>query len=246
MKRCYQISLLILLIFTTSFLTTGCRRSSDEVWDDTQTAGRYFGRGIKSMGGKHGESQQFRSADEFLGLERKQAQSEFIPLEDEEVYGRLTMGDTSALKEIEDTYPQPSESPGDEGSRIPGIDGFVNPNEDPGLRNIFKTVYFPYNSSIIKGEENITRVQNIAAYLKRHPNTYIFIEGHCDERGAREYNLALGVRRANAVRGMLIKMGVDLERLFTISYGKEKPAVVGNDESAWSKNRRGEFKVFSR
>lgn len=246
MKRLYKFNLLMVFILSCSFLATGCRRNSDQVWDDTQTAGRYFGRGIKSMGGKHGDSQQFRSADEFLGLERKEAQSEFIPLEDEEMYGRLAMGDVSSRKEMQDTFPQPAESPGDEDSSIPGIDSFADPTQDPGLNQIFKTIYFPYNSSLVKGDENIARIQNIATYLKKHPSTYIFIEGHCDERGAREYNLALGVKRSNAIRTMLIKMGVNLDHLFTISYGKEKPVVLGHDESAWSKNRRGEFRVFTR
>ena len=65
------------------------------------------------------------------------------------------------------------------------------------------------------------------------------VEGHCDERGTREYNIALGERRANAVKMFLIEHGVSAERVETISYGKERPAVIGDDEAAWSQNRRG-------
>ena len=71
----------------------------------------------------------------------------------------------------------------------------------------------------------------------------VLIEGHCDERGTDEYNLALGERRALAVRRYLVALGISADRLHTISYGEEKPAVLGSDEAAWSKNRRAEFKV---
>lgn len=76
-------------------------------------------------------------------------------------------------------------------------------------------------------------------WLKKYPSVNVIIEGHCDERGTREYNLALGERRANAAKNYLVALGIDASRLETVSYGKERPAVVGSDESAWSQNRRG-------
>ena len=76
-----------------------------------------------------------------------------------------------------------------------------------------------------------------AEWLKQYTNYPITIEGHCDERGTREYNLALGERRANAVRQYLVAQGVPAARLKTISYGKERPEVVGSDEGAWARNR---------
>ena len=77
-----------------------------------------------------------------------------------------------------------------------------------------------------------------AQWLQRYPNVRITIEGHCDERGTREYNLALGDRRANAAKNYLAARGVSPERMNVISYGKERPAALGSDEAAWAQNRR--------
>jgi peptidoglycan-associated lipoprotein len=78
--------------------------------------------------------------------------------------------------------------------------------------------------------------------MHENPEVNVTIEGHCDERGSDEYNLALGERRAKAVKSYLAALGIAPDRLSTISYGEEMPATVGRDESAWSKNRRAEFK----
>ncbi|MCC6467610.1 MAG: peptidoglycan-associated lipoprotein Pal [Alphaproteobacteria bacterium] len=82
-------------------------------------------------------------------------------------------------------------------------------------------------------------VEKQAAWMKKYPRVTVTIEGHCDERGTREYNLALGERRAIAVKNYLVSLGVEAARIKTISYGKERPAVVGSNEQAWSQNRRG-------
>ncbi|SDE50688.1 peptidoglycan-associated lipoprotein Pal [Kordiimonas lacus] len=103
-------------------------------------------------------------------------------------------------------------------------------------------VFFEYDSSEITAEARAT-LSKQAAWLGRHPRVRITIEGHCDERGTREYNLALGERRASAVKNYLIALGVPASRMNTISYGKERPAVVGNGESTWSQNRRGVLRV---
>ena len=78
-----------------------------------------------------------------------------------------------------------------------------------------------------------------ATWLQKFPSVRVAIEGHCDERGTREYNLALGERRANAVKDYLVARGVDGGRVSTISYGKEKPVALGNDKASWGQNRRG-------
>ena len=98
-------------------------------------------------------------------------------------------------------------------------------------------VFFDYDSSVIKSDGEAT-LQKQTEYLKNHPSINVTIEGHCDERGTREYNLALGERRANAAKNYLVSLGVDGSRIQTISYGKERPAVIGDDESAWAQNRR--------
>jgi peptidoglycan-associated lipoprotein len=104
-----------------------------------------------------------------------------------------------------------------------------------------ETVYFDYDAFTLKPAARQALERN-AAWLQANPTVKVTIEGHCDERGSDEYNLALGERRALAVKSYLTTLGVAAERLATISYGEERPAVVGHDESAWSKNRRGEFK----
>ena len=88
--------------------------------------------------------------------------------------------------------------------------------------------------------------QQIASFLKKHPNIYIFIEGHTDERASEAYNLALGTRRSNCVRELLIKRGAPAKQLFTISYGKERPEVRGHNRASWAKNRRVFFKMYQR
>ena len=104
--------------------------------------------------------------------------------------------------------------------------------------NVGDRVFFDFDKSGIR-PDSAEILNRQAAWLKKFPNHVVVIEGHCDERGTREYNLALGDRRANAVREYLISVGVSTNRIETISYGKERPAVVGSTESAWSQNRRG-------
>ena len=101
-------------------------------------------------------------------------------------------------------------------------------------------VYFDYNSFSLRADA-LAALKNNADLAKKFPEAYILCEGHCDARGTQEYNLALGEKRALAVREHLIKLGVAADKLLTVSYGKERPAVEGNDEAAWKMNRRVEF-----
>jgi peptidoglycan-associated lipoprotein len=98
-------------------------------------------------------------------------------------------------------------------------------------------VLFGYDSYELD-EEARTTLGKQAEWLARYPSVRVTIEGHADERGTREYNLALGDRRATAAKNFLAAQGVDTSRMTTISYGKERPAVEGSDESAWARNRR--------
>jgi peptidoglycan-associated lipoprotein len=99
-------------------------------------------------------------------------------------------------------------------------------------------VHFAFDSSAISSEARAI-IGQWADGLLAHPDLVVVVEGHCDERGTREYNLALGERRANAIRDVLVALGVDPARVGTISYGKERPAVSGHDPEAWAANRRG-------
>jgi len=102
------------------------------------------------------------------------------------------------------------------------------------------TVHFDFDSSVVKSSEK-GNVDAVAAALKSDAAAKLLIEGHCDERGTEEYNRSLGERRALALRESLSGMGVDAERIRTESFGEDKPVDPGHDESAWKKNRRGEF-----
>jgi peptidoglycan-associated lipoprotein len=106
----------------------------------------------------------------------------------------------------------------------------------------FPVVYFDYNQSVIRAESK-DPLRNAAEALKANATSSVTIEGHCDERGSSEYNLALGERRAQAVKSYLRTLGVDGKRLSVISYGKERPADPDHTESAWAKNRRAELIV---
>ncbi len=104
-------------------------------------------------------------------------------------------------------------------------------------QNVGDRVFFDTDMSTINSEGRQT-LNRQAEWLKKYTNYQVTIEGHCDERGTREYNLALGERRANSARQYLIAQGVPAARLKTISYGKERPDPVGSDEAAWARNRR--------
>ena len=105
------------------------------------------------------------------------------------------------------------------------------------LASIGNTVYFSYDSAALDGNSKATLYRQ-AAFLNGNPSLTVTIEGHCDERGTREYNLALGERRAAAARDYLLAQGVDPARIKVISYGKERPAMAGSNEESWAKNRR--------
>lgn len=103
-------------------------------------------------------------------------------------------------------------------------------------------VYFDYDRSDIRADQR-DRVTTNAEIFRRWTEWQVSVEGHCDERGTNEYNLALGERRATAAKQALVAAGIDATRINTVSFGEERPADPGQNESAWSKNRRAEFKV---
>ena len=121
--------------------------------------------------------------------------------------------------------------------------GTVSYGTVPGSKENFVSevgdrVFFGYDKSDLTIDSQST-LDRQATWLQKFPSVRVAIEGHCDERGTREYNLALGERRANAVKDYLVARGVDGGRVSTISYGKEKPVALGNDKASWGQNRRG-------
>ena len=115
--------------------------------------------------------------------------------------------------------------------------GIISGTHEDFIVSVGDRVFFSYDSYELDADAQ-ELLQHQAAWLKQYNKTSITIEGHCDERGTREYNLALGEKRAQAVKNYLNGLGIDISSLSTISYGKERPAVVGSNDAAWSQNRR--------
>ena len=115
--------------------------------------------------------------------------------------------------------------------------GIVSGSQEDLIVNVGDRVFFGYDSSDLDSDA-LELLQDQVAWLKQNSDVSVVIEGHCDERGTREYNLALGEKRAQAVKNYLIGLGINPDRVSTISYGKERPAVVGSNDGAWAQNRR--------
>jgi peptidoglycan-associated lipoprotein len=155
--------------------------------------------------------------------------------------------DTSQAK-IEDHNPppaqqQPRTDTGTAGRTTPADQSRVSGNEltDPNSPLSKRSVYFDFDSNEVKDEYR-GLLQAHARYIADHRDARVRIEGNTDERGSREYNLALGQRRAEAVKRVMTVMGADGSRIETISYGEEKPKAPGHDETAWAENRRADIK----
>jgi peptidoglycan-associated lipoprotein len=206
-----------------------CQRSGGQAWEDVKTAGRYINRGIDTLCGKNYDSKQYIE-DDMMGP----VDEEFIPLDSKDISLQYKTRDTAIS--------QSKMEPGKKG--IPNLDKF---QEAPThLRSIFKMINFETDDHVVRNREDLYSVQKIVAFMKKNPNYYLCIEGHCDERASAAYNMALGTRRANHVRVLLIKQGVDFNRIYTVSYGKEKPLALNHSSDGWNKNRRSEFKLFEK
>jgi len=121
----------------------------------------------------------------------------------------------------------------------------LNGDSDSNTAGGLQTVYFDFNESSLTSDTK-TSLKNNADFLTANAAVEVQVEGHADERGGHQYNLALGERRAKAVRDYLVAAGVAAKRITTISYGKERPVSDGHDDAAWSKNRRANFVVTAK
>jgi outer membrane protein OmpA-like peptidoglycan-associated protein len=210
-------------------VSASCSRNS-ETWEDVKTAGRYMQRGVDSMLGKDYESRMLASNDEFYGP----YSDDFIPLSDSDLRNQWASNDIA--------MPQPKGIPGQFG--LPNLDAFYAPPE--ALRNLFSAVHFETDEHVLRDKEEISALIRLAGYLKKNSNTYLVIEGHTDERASASYNMALGMRRANFVRTFLVKNGADLNRIYTVSRGKEQPIAQGHSQDTWKLNRRSEFRIYQK
>lgn len=206
-------------------IMAGCQKSSGNIWEDNQTGAKYkhSQQNASALWGSSGSSQTAAAAT---------VDEDFIPLNEEDLKGQFA----------DAAVPQPSNSLGEGG--VPMADVFKNPTGE--LAAIFHPVFFNTDEHTITSKDQIQTIKRVAAYLKAHPDVAVIIEGHCDARGAEQYNMALGAKRANYVRTLLTKEGVHPDQVHTISYGKERPFAFGNTAEAWKQNRRAHFKIHQR
>lgn len=210
-------------------MLTSCSNSS-QTWEDMKTAGRYMQRGVDALWGKEYESRMLTSDEEFIGPE----DDEFIALNETDLKNSLNVGDIA--------LPQPKGIPGQRG--IPLLDSFYAAGD--ALMGLLKPLHFQTDEFVLKDRSELQSILEIASYMKKNPSVYLLIAGHCDERASAGYNIALGMRRSNYIRSLLVKNGVDLNRIYTVSKGKEEPIAMGHSVEDWKLNRRAEFKIYEK
>ena len=156
----------------------------------------------------------------------------------------LVLGACTHKQEAVNTAPPPAPPPPAPSAPAPVTSSIIPGSAEDFRVNVGDTVHFAYNEYNIQDNDKST-LQKQATWLNRYPTVQISIEGHADERGTREYNLALGARRANAVKEYLVSLGVNNSRLQTVSYGKERPICTASNEDCWAQNRRGVSTITS-
>ena len=223
-KRMKQFKFISLVAI--SLITTGCTTSLANLWENTKTGFRGATYASKAFITKDPSSRLVNTTAEFFGS----LEAEFIPLSDQDMQSY--------------TLSQAREVPGIPGGKVPGINSFQSPSKV--LAATFGKIYFNTDQHTPKDKETLAAIHKMATFLKKHPSVYIFIFLHTDERAPEAYNLSLGTKRSNCIRNLLMKEGVNPERLFTISYGKERPESIGHSEKTWSKNRRVAFKLHDK
>ncbi len=141
-------------------------------------------------------------------------------------------------EETVDTSAATTAQPAPAAPSAPSTPSIIPGSQEDLVLNVGDRVFFAYDRYDLDSEAQDV-LERQAAWMNRYPQVTLIVEGHCDERGTREYNLALGERRANAVKEYLVSLGVNPGRVETISYGKERPVALSHNESSWSQNRRG-------
>jgi len=149
----------------------------------------------------------------------------------------LILGACTHKQEAANTAPPPAPPP-PVAQPAPVTSSIIPGSAEDFRVNVGDTVHFAFDQYNVE-ENDKAILSRQAAWLAKYPSVRVTVEGHCDERGTREYNLALGARRANAVKEFLVSQGVSTARVETISYGKERPICTQSDEACWAQNRRG-------
>jgi peptidoglycan-associated lipoprotein len=150
----------------------------------------------------------------------------------------LVLGACTHKQEAVNTAPPPAPPPASQPAPAPVTSRIIPGSAEDFRVNVGDTVHFAFDQYNV--EDNDRQIlSRQAAWLAKYPSVRVTVEGHCDERGTREYNLALGARRANAVKEFLVSQGVSTARVETVSYGKERPICTQSDDACWAQNRRG-------
>ncbi|HUO84915.1 MAG TPA: peptidoglycan-associated lipoprotein Pal, partial [Thermoanaerobaculia bacterium] len=166
---------------------------------------------------------------------KSKAQPRTAPIQDE-----LAIAKQPAVPVTSDDFV--TETGADESVRWSDLDEL---NRRAALQGWLRDAFFSYDSATLS-EESRKALESSAKWLRENPELILTIEGHCDERGTEQYNLALGDRRSNAAEEYLVTLGVPRDRLATISYGEERPFASGANETAWSQNRRAHLRITGR
>ncbi len=184
------------------------------------------------------EEPSSKRAEDLAAIERERAERERAERERAAKLEEERKAREKALREKEEAAKREFEK-SLIAKKTPGIEGVVYES------SLLKDIHFDFDRYNIRpGDAEILKEN--ADILKKFPNLKIQIEGHCDERGTNEYNLALGERRANSAKNYLISLGISPDRISTISYGEERPLDPGHNEEAWAKNRRAHFVILSK
>ncbi len=203
-----------LFIFSFLLILTSCHRHSCHTCWQDMKMS-------KGLNCSQSDSRLLLSSDQFTGP----GEGDFIPMAGQDL--KKYSGDTPV--------PQPDKC-------LVGFEQFYEPPST--LRSLFQHLHFRTDKHVLDNKEDILAISQMAEYLINNPKMYLIVEGHCDERASADYNMALGLRRAQYVRVLLCKKGVHPGRVYTISYGKEKPISLGHEEMDWKQNRRAQFKLY--
>ncbi|NDD99258.1 hypothetical protein EB008_03055 [bacterium] len=211
------------------FVLASCTSTVYDAWEETKMATRSFTKqGLAYLGLIEEESRIVATSQEIY----QSSEEEFVPLRDQDLSSQY----------MDESYSQPKETKAPARKGVHATEQFSKPSST--LSSIFSTVYFNTDEHVLSQKEYYQVINRIASYMKKNPHVYLSVEGHCDQRASEAYNLALGTRRAQFIRSLLVKAGVESDQINTVSFGKERPISKGNTKESLAKNRRVEFKIF--
>jgi peptidoglycan-associated lipoprotein len=230
------------LLIATTLSLASCKSNNSGIIENSRSATHYMGKGLRSLAGTHRDSKEISSPEQYVGP----AEDPYLPLNPNDLYSQETnRSQEDLIGEVDELSSQPLPM-----ETVSGGHNAITPEQfqDPERMNlsyIFQHIHFDTDDYVVRGRNNSQIIAEITQYMKEHPQMQLYIEGHCDERASAAYNLALGTRRSNSVKDLLAKNGIAIDRLFTISYGKERPIALGHTAQDWQKNRRVQFKLIS-